>query len=190
MTNTSDDPVLAAGVFLELAKKMLRRDGHVSPAAFLFLPDRRVGLIELRHRDRQERMLTMVTLAEEAVRTDAHAVAIVSEVWTATMDLARVTQADFRRAVSRRRDRGEALTCIVLTREGHSRVYGVPFTRRGTTIRFGRLDVTDDDIPNVLAPLARAWELVPTMASEEWQRRFAMFPRGRATARRRASRGP
>lgn len=139
--------------FFEMAKTMLKADGHHVFAVMLFTPGGNAVFLELRPDDRSDKFRMWRTVASEVRRIQAHSLICIAEAWTATIPYGQPFQhaADVP-------DRGEALHLIAASEDGTGFVLSAPFTRVGEEIEIHEVDEHSLDTVNAIAPVLSVWK--------------------------------
>jgi hypothetical protein len=100
----------------------------------------------------QQKYLLMRELANEVVKSGAHAAIIIGEVWTVPADSLRPYE---RPADSPKRQ--EALTLSLVTKEGEPIELMAMIERSGNTVSLGQTHIMDKAAPFDFAPFYQAW---------------------------------
>ena len=140
-------------VWFQHSKRMLEVDGYLNPTA-LIMTDKSMQIQQLRMSDRTDKHMVMRHVADSCKRMDAVSVMIINEAWTAPAEFA----AKGKHAIDCPQ-RGEAAVLHGLTRSGEAISCINHFTRQGGKVVFGEDDVTEGEIPNIMAPFAKVWNL-------------------------------
>jgi len=139
--------------FFEMAKTMLKVDGHHVFAVMLFTRGGKTIFLELRPEDRSDKYRMWRTVASEVRRIQAHSIICIAEAWTATISHGQPFQhaADVP-------NRGEALHLIAASEDGSGFALSAPFTRVGEEIEIHEADEYGLDTVNTIAPVLSIWK--------------------------------
>ena len=135
------------------SKRMLEVDGHLIPTA-LIMTDKSMQIQQLWMSDRTDKHMVMRHVADSCKRMDAVSVMIINEAWTAPAEFA----ATGKHAIDCPQ-RGEAAVLHGLTRSGEAISCINHFTRQGGKVVFSEDDITEGELPNIMAPFAKVWNL-------------------------------
>lgn len=135
------------------SKRMLEVDGYLIPTA-LVRTEKCMQLFQLRMDDRADKHMVMRDLADSCKRLDAVAVMLINEAWVAPAEFA----ATGKHAVDCP-SRGESILLHGLTRSGEAVDCINIFARRDGRICFGEDRITEGDVPNIMAPFVKVWNI-------------------------------
>lgn len=139
--------------FFEIAKTMLKVDGHHVFIVMIFTRSNRAVFLELRPEDQSDKYRMWRTVASEVKRTQAHSLICISEAWTATIPLGQPFQ-----HAAEAPNRGEALHLIAASEDGSGFVFSAPFTRVSDEIVIQEPEEYDLETVNSIAPVLSAWK--------------------------------
>lgn len=142
-----------ATYFFEMAKTMLKVDGHHVSIVMLFNQSKQAVFLELRPEDRSDKYRMWRTVASEVKRIQARALICISEAWTATIQQSQPFQ-----HAAEVPNRGEALNLIAASEDGDGFAFIAPFTRIGEEIIIHETEECDLDTINLIAPVLSAWK--------------------------------
>lgn len=139
--------------FFEMAKTMLKVDGHHVFAVMLFTHSHKAIFLELRPEDRSDKYRMWRTVASEVKRVQAHSLISIAEAWTATIQPGQPFQ-----YAAETPNRGEALHLIAASEDGSGFVFSAPFTRNGAEIVIHEAEESNLDSVNAIAPVLSVWK--------------------------------
>lgn len=142
-----------ATYFFEIAKTMLKVDGHHVFAVMLFTQSKQAVFLELRPEDQSDKYRMWRTVASEVKRIQARALICISEAWTATIQQGQPFQ-----HAAEVPNRGEALHLIAASEDGDGFAFSAPFTRVGEEIVIHETEEYDLDAIGSIAPVLSAWK--------------------------------
>jgi len=142
-----------ATYFFEMAKAMLKVDGHHVFAVMLFTQSKQAVFLELRPEDQSDKYRMWRTVASEVKRIQARALICISEAWTATIQQGQPFQ-----HAAEVPNRGEALHLIAASEDGGGFAFSAPFTRVGEEIVIHETEDCGLDYINSIAPVLSAWK--------------------------------
>ncbi|MCW5896351.1 MAG: hypothetical protein KIT50_12185 [Bacteroidetes bacterium] len=153
-SNQLNPPTLyeRAQQFFEIAKKILKKDGHHNHIAVLFLPNDQTTMLTLDLRDRSEKYLGFSRVAEEVERTGAQAFINICESWIAREDPSNPKQTP-----TDSPHRLEALTLSAISSNGEEYHLLARFEHRGGLIEIGPTQEAKGMGLSVLDPIRRVW---------------------------------
>lgn len=157
-----DEPVLTglknakdladhAKAWFELAKAMLKRDGHHRPIALLRLSNT-IEVVEVQMETRAQKSLALRMVADLTIKKKASAVFFVNEVWLAAFDPMHPE-----RYAKDAPDRIEALALHAIDRVGCSCNCLTVFKNRDGIVEFVGADKYDEQPAAILQPFRDAW---------------------------------
>jgi hypothetical protein len=137
----------------EMAKTMLKVDGHHVFTVMLFTHGNKAIFLELRPEDRSDKYRMWRTVASEVKRIQAKSLICIAEAWTATIQCGQPFQhaADVP-------NRGEALNLIAASEDGTGFTFSAPFTRVGAEIVIQEAEEFSLDTVNTIAPVLAVWK--------------------------------
>jgi len=144
-----------AMIFLELAKTVLRTDGHHVPIVFLELKNNRYEIISFELGDQSEKYLMADKLARDVEKKGAKSVMGIAEAWAI---LPKNNNAPESGPVEEIPERHEALTVDYLSSDGDEFSFHCIFRREGDSIEFGDLIESPRSNNLFYTPLRKAWK--------------------------------
>ena len=153
-SNSSNPLTLSerAGQFFEIAKKILKKDGHLNHIVILFLPNGQTRMLTLDLKDRSEKYLGFSQVAEEVERTGAHALINIAESWIARQDPSNPNQ-----TATDSPDRLEAITLSAISSQGEEYNLLARFEHQGENIDIGPTQEAEGMGSSALDPIRRVW---------------------------------
>lgn len=142
-----------ATYFFEMAKTMLKVDGHHVFAVMLFTQSKKFVFLELRPEDQSDKYRMWRRVASDVKRMQASALICISEAWTATIQQGQPFQ-----HAAEVPNRGEALHLIAASEDGDGFVFSASFNRVGEEIVIHETEEHGLDTVNSLAPVLSAWK--------------------------------
>lgn len=139
--------------FFEMAKTMLKVDGHLVLAVMLFTHSNKAIFLELRPDDQSDKYRMWRTVASEVKRIQAHSLICITEAWTATIEPGQPFQ-----HAAEAPNRGEAIHLIAASEDGAGFVISAPFTRVEAEIVIHEADEYGLDTVNTMAPVLSVWK--------------------------------
>lgn len=137
------DAIGVADGLVELAKLFLNQDGALIPAAWFFRGEQIIDLHLLNFTDQISKRLALSSVAEKLKLLNADGIAMLSEVWTATVSRGEAESGPIIPA-RHRDDRGEAIQVTAATADGRIRSLTTGFTREAGQFVFGDTEVRND----------------------------------------------
>lgn len=135
------------------SKRILEVDAYLIPTA-LVKTEKGMQFFQLRMNDRADKHMMLRDLADSCKRLDAIGVMFINEAWVASAEFA-VTG---KHAIDYP-DRGEAIVLHGLKQNGEAVCCLNVFTRREGRICFGGDEITEGDVPNIMAPFVKVWKI-------------------------------
>ncbi len=135
------------------SKRMLEVDSYLIPTA-LVKTGKGMQLFQFRMNDRADKHIMLRDLADSCKRLDAIGVMFINEAWVAPAKFA-ITG---RHAIDCP-DRGEAIVLHGLKQNGEAVCCLNIFTRREGRIYFGEDEITEGDVPSIMAPFVKVWKI-------------------------------
>ncbi len=141
-------------IFFEMAKGVLKRDGHHSPIAIMGYPNGSKKIYSLVFRDKSEKILVIHKLTHTLKSTGAINIILISESWLYLASKAKYTKKGIKFA-----DKKEVLSVSALNVEGDEFHYDVIFEKLDNKIVIK--EESQDKFGNynefLLLPIKKAW---------------------------------
>lgn len=138
--------------YMNLAKRMLNKDGYLVPVAALLLPDHTLEIIQLQIEERGDKYLVWERVAERVRQNGATGVIAVGEAWTAPFD-----PDDPNRYAGDAPDPHEVISVHAASSDGEILSFVCEFTRREDQISFGPVEEESGGFVGILQPILRVW---------------------------------
>lgn len=139
--------------WFQYSKRILEVDGYLIPTAFV-RTEKGMQVFQLRMDDRADKHMMLRDLADSCKRLDAVAVMLINEAWVAPREFAATGQ----HAVDCL-NRGEAILLHGLKRSGEAVDCINVFSRREGQVCFGEDRITEGDVPNIMTPFVKVWNI-------------------------------
>ena len=141
-------------IFFEMAKGVLKRDGHHSPIAIIGYPNGGKKICSLEFRDKSEKILVINKIASILKNTGAINIILINESWIYLKNKSKYTKKGIELA-----DKKEVLSVSALNIKGDEFHYDVMFGKKDNkiVIEEDSQDKFGDHIDFLFLPIKKAW---------------------------------